>query len=565
MVDSQPTAHTEKQAVPSTSENATNSKLTPIGDGSGGTPSLPVMPSYGSTPMTDAEYRNLVDVIRKTKKVKTALPFLHPVDAVALNIPTYPQIIKTPMDLSTIEKKLKDSQYPTIDAFMADIETMVQNAITFNGSQHMVAQQGMNLRAYIMKLVGYLDQNGLPIIRRLANSRADRPKREIHPPKKDLPFLASRPKKKKGQIELKFCETVIKEIHKQRHKAFSWPFLTPVDPVALNIPTYLKIIKKPMDFGTIETKLTNGEYSSAKEFHADSKLVFQNCAKFNPRDEPVYGMGQQLEKVFDDKWATKDQWIADNTPPSEPPSDAEDEDEEDEDETPSSIQRMMQIQEEIAALTAEAFQITNGVKASKNVKARGKTVKTSKAIESGGRKNSKTSGAASKSSSKSKPKYRKLTMDQKRVVSEGIQALDEGQMRKAVQIIRNGVPALRGVNDDELELDIDEIPDPVLSELYDFVKRARPRDLSEDDDYEEPRAVTKTSTLGRRKNKPMSAREQESKIEKVKAQLQRFQASDHSPGESCVNPEPDRADRSEVAQDDEGSSDDEDSESSEEE
>lgn len=37
------------------------------------------------------------------------------------------------------------------------------------------------------------------------------------------------------------------------------PFLKPVDPVALQLPDYLNIIKKPMDLETIQTKLETGK------------------------------------------------------------------------------------------------------------------------------------------------------------------------------------------------------------------------------------------------------------------------------------------------------------------
>ena len=47
---------------------------------------------------------------------------------------------------------------------------------------------------------------------------------------------------------------------KPKYSAVTYPFIAPVDPVALNIPSYLKIIKKPMDFGTIEKNLKNGTH-----------------------------------------------------------------------------------------------------------------------------------------------------------------------------------------------------------------------------------------------------------------------------------------------------------------
>jgi bromodomain-containing factor 1 len=83
------------------------------------------------------------------------------------------------------------------------------------------------------------------------------------------------------------------------------------------------------------------------------------------------------------------------------------------------------------------------------------------------------------------------------------------------------------VNDDELELDVDEIPDPVLQDLYKFVKAHRDNigadHGEEDDEYEESSFLQVPSVpSGRKKNKPMTAREQEDKINQIHKQLQAF-------------------------------------------
>ena len=62
----------------------------------------------------------------------------------------------------------------------------------------------------------------------------------------------------------------------------AWPFQTPVVAQTeryhkLDIPDYLKIIKHPMDFGTIKKRLENKYYWSAKECISDINLVFTNC------------------------------------------------------------------------------------------------------------------------------------------------------------------------------------------------------------------------------------------------------------------------------------------------
>lgn len=64
-------------------------------------------------------------------------------------------------------------------------------------------------------------------------------------------------------------------------------FHNPVDPIALNIPDYLKVIKKPMDFSTIKKKLNLNMYKDGHEFMNDMKLVFDNCDLFNGTESDV--------------------------------------------------------------------------------------------------------------------------------------------------------------------------------------------------------------------------------------------------------------------------------------
>ena len=51
-----------------------------------------------NTPMTSAQYKALTRVVANVKRVQSSMPFRQPVDYVALNIPSYPTIVKTPMD-----------------------------------------------------------------------------------------------------------------------------------------------------------------------------------------------------------------------------------------------------------------------------------------------------------------------------------------------------------------------------------------------------------------------------------------------------------------------------------
>ena len=79
---------------------------------------------------------------------------------------------------------------------------------------------------------------------------------------------------------------------------FGWPFQTPVDAVKLNIPDYHKIIKHPMDFGTIKKRLDHDYYYSAKTCIKDFNTVFTNCYVYNKAGEDIVVMAQTLEKLF---------------------------------------------------------------------------------------------------------------------------------------------------------------------------------------------------------------------------------------------------------------------------
>lgn len=442
--------------------------------------------SLDSGDLTQMQQKFLLEQIRKAKKTKNAFNFNSAVDWVALGIPNYPEVIKHPMDLSTMERNLKENKYGSADELMSDFEQMIENTIIFNGTAHAVSQAGQSLKAYWVKCVsglpkrtagvpakkadppppkitrpvraptvvatsptenrtaGFLDQDGNPIIRRgTAKPTDDRPKRPIKAPNR-LPYAATKPKKKKSQLELKFCEIVLKEMNKSKHAAFTYAFLNPVDPVALNIPNYLRIIKKPMDLGTVANNLKNGDYENAKAFYNDCKLIFSNCYKFNPPTDEVYKMGKATEALFEMEWERKDSWMADNQPQSEPVSeDEEEEDEEDVEPEDPQLRRMQEIQAQIAALSHEAMQITTAAV----VKRPSPKAASKKAAKPGVSHKAKRPSIAAPVpvkavKAKSKPKPKKLTLDQKREVSEGIANLDEAKMRKAVQIIRNGVPAL---------------------------------------------------------------------------------------------------------------------------
>ncbi|KAI3725953.1 hypothetical protein L1987_65749 [Smallanthus sonchifolius] len=97
----------------------------------------------------------------------------------------------------------------------------------------------------------------------------------------------------------KQCESLLKKLMSHQH---GWVFNKPVDVVALKIPDYFNVIKKPMDLGTIKAKLSSGNYSSPFQFLADVRLTFSNAMTYNPPGNDVHIMADVLSKFFELRW-----------------------------------------------------------------------------------------------------------------------------------------------------------------------------------------------------------------------------------------------------------------------
>ncbi|KAK2574996.1 hypothetical protein KPH14_008751 [Odynerus spinipes] len=109
--------------------------------------------------------------------------------------------------------------------------------------------------------------------------------------------------KEKLSEALKSCNEILKELFSKKHSGYAWPFYKPVDAELLGLHDYHDIIKKPMDLGTVKTKMDSREYKTAQEFASDVRLIFTNCYKYNPPDHDVVAMARKLQDVFEMRYA----------------------------------------------------------------------------------------------------------------------------------------------------------------------------------------------------------------------------------------------------------------------
>lgn len=548
-------------------------------------PPEPDMNNLPENPMPKHQSKHAATAIKAVKRLKDAKPFLQPVDPVALNIPFYFNYVKRPMDLSTIERKLNANAYENPEQVTEDFNLMVENCCKFNGNTSVIAQMSRNIQASFEKHMLNMPPRDsppqkqkrrrsdvdTPVVIRRAETHTGRPKREIHPPKsKDIyPYETVKPRKKKFQAELKFCQQVVKELMSKKYASFNYPFLEPVDPVALNCPTYFDYVKEPMDLGTVSRKLNNWEYENADEVERDVRLVFKNCYAFNPDGTIVNMMGHRLEDIFNSRWVDR---------PVTPEEDSEEEgsdseysseeyEEEEIDESLITNPAIQYLEQQLERMKVELLQLKKQeLEKIRKERRLARSNSSSSRRKRSKKKKSKTNGTTTNKSKRKNKLKTVVTYDMKKIISERINDLPQAKLEKAVEIIRKSMPDIG--KDDEVELDIDMMDNSTILTLYNTFFReystsngsgvvpdeevARGSSIS-------PGAVSSAALKSkRRRSKALSEEEQNKQIEKIKNKLAILDgASPASSGMNGLSPN--------VAEDDSSSDDDDISSESEEE
>lgn len=82
----------------------------------------------------------------------------------------------------------------------------------------------------------------------------------------------------------------------------SAPFREPVDWKNLELFDYPKIVKKPMDLGTVKRKLERGQYPNANDCASDIRLIWTNCKTYNADGSDFYLLAESISKRFEDRY-----------------------------------------------------------------------------------------------------------------------------------------------------------------------------------------------------------------------------------------------------------------------
>ncbi|SPO05112.1 uncharacterized protein DNG_07797 [Cephalotrichum gorgonifer] len=419
---------------------------------------------------------------------------------------------------------------------------------------------------------------GVPQIRRASsNMDGDRPKRAIHPPRsKDIDYSSKAAGKRGVKPELQFCNEVLRTVMDPKHFGINSAFLDPVDPVALGIPTYFSVIKKPMDLSTIRRKLDTGGYSIAKQFYADMDLMFNNCFKFNPADTVVHDLGRRLKSLFQSEWNKKDQWLAKHA--ASKPASVDSEGSEDESEaevevavsggnTAMLMNTITALQEKLQEETAKLNNlymedhpnealiklqstvlstVQQSLLAEKQKLASLKTEKPAKAKSgkpvkgksgggggAGGRKAGAPGAKKAGGAKKAPKKERVLGPTERNIIAGALSDPAFPSIDNAIYIIKEDTGQLEN-DSGELELDMEQLSPVAIQKLWDLCSRVIPGfgrgegNAAGGEEDDSPVAERSGITKQRKKNKPMNAREQEERINRLTRIQEQFRKSERS-------------------------------------
>ncbi len=288
----------------------------------------------------------LMQVLKELKKHPNVEPFIDPLDVDS--IPRYSDIIKKPMDITTLEKNVKGGLYDhDITSFKTDLQLIFQNCMTYNDpSSELYAWANLlskHAKDILKNLPTETEQStSIPTIAetprapgRPIGSKRGSMKRETKDGHVDeveddddieyvndfgipqalqtssssslaMPVSDVKPDDSYTQKKFKRSELgpngaklwkIVKYLF--RHPLASY-FQHPVD--LRNTPNYLEVVKVPMDLSLIRSRLDKYE-TKPEVFMQDLRLMFDNCMAYHPENTTIHANAKFLREYAEGLFA----------------------------------------------------------------------------------------------------------------------------------------------------------------------------------------------------------------------------------------------------------------------
>ncbi|GAB0192979.1 bromodomain testis-specific protein [Grus japonensis] len=409
----------------------------------------------------------------------------------------YYSIIKKPMDLSTIKKRLEHNYYTKAAECIEDFKTMFLNCYIYNKPGDDIVFMAQELEKVFMRKIAQMPPEERLVILNKGKRKGKKPE-ETQQPNPGTSNEHCLTQKQAESSEQPPGMT-------QELQQVTLPPLSAAQLTAL-MPAAVPITKKKMD---------NFEYSDIQEFATDVRLMFMSCYKHNSPDHEVVVMARKLQDVFETHFAKiPDEPVASVPLPqptremteaysSENSNDDSSEEKSSEDSEQERTVHLAKLQEQLKAVhqqlqaltraylprlkkkkgkakrekskNKEKAKIKSPIQKKKNLKHKKKS-KTKLSLNIQSKKTMQQILLAHKSEDEDGAKP--MNYDEKRQLSLDINKLPGDKLGKVVHIIQSREPSLRNSNPDEIEIDFETLKTSTLRELEKYVAtclRNRPR------------------------------------------------------------------------------------------
>ncbi|XP_041988946.1 PH-interacting protein isoform X2 [Aricia agestis] len=248
--------------------------------------------------------------ISQVMTLSAAEPFVAPVDLQLY--PAYALVVPYPVDLATIRARFENKFYRRAAAAQFDARYLASNAEQFNESHSPIVRQARLVTDLLLYIISnWEDVDVVAKYHELAASYHSSDDEVLATKKRTKEKRRGRVGRPKGRRKEEAhgeedegawraaCASLLRELCAS---ADAEPFRAPVSPA--QAPDYLTIVSRPMDLGTVSTRLAAGEYASAEDFAADVRLVFTNSRLYNTNKRSrIYSMTVRLSSLFEALWA----------------------------------------------------------------------------------------------------------------------------------------------------------------------------------------------------------------------------------------------------------------------
>ncbi|NXK22303.1 BRDT protein, partial [Arenaria interpres] len=199
-------------------------------------------------------------------------PFHQPVDAAALNLPDYYSIIKKPMDLSTIKKRLEHNYYTKAAECIEDFKTMFLNCYIYNKPGDDIVFMAQELEKVFMQKIAQMPPEERLVILKKGKRKGKQPE-ETQQPNSGTSNEQSAMQKQAESSEQPPVMT--QELHQVTLAPLSAAKLTALMPTAVPITKVKKGVKRKADTTTPTTSIITA--SSESSATVNEKKAIKAC------------------------------------------------------------------------------------------------------------------------------------------------------------------------------------------------------------------------------------------------------------------------------------------------